>query len=308
MYQCFIPPRNRYLPKNIFVVAAHVGPKKPKMTEFFCPLLRELREIQNSNGIIFKHKGRSYNFMPIIISACCDLPAKADLQGMTGHSGRYACSYCLHPGVSIKPDDKRKAVIRYVKGEYEMRTHSQLIETYSHLESKPINDVKSISCMVAAQNFDLIHSFAIDHMHASELGIMKKLMCLWLDSVNHSKPYYIKKSMQTILNNRIVAIKPVVDILRRPKSIFLKSEYKANEYRSMMLFFLPHALSGPLNHKYVRHFRLFSSAMYLLLKEKVTYDDIEKAQFKLNQFVDTFEELYGAENVTINVQQVNKLY
>lgn len=307
MYQCFITPRHRYLPKNIIVVSAHFGSKKPKMTDFFCPLLRELREIQDANGIIFKHNGQSYNFMPFILSACCDLPAKADLQGMTGHSGRYACSYCFHPGVSIKSGESKKKMIRYVKGQYELRTHSQLIDTYSRLESNSINGVKTISCMIAARDFDLIHCFAIDHMHAAELGIMKKMMCLWLDSENHKEPYYIKKSMQTILSNRIVGIKPVTDILRKPKSIFSKSEYKANEYRSMLLFFLPHALPGLLNHKYVQHFRLFSSAMYLLLKEKVTYDDIETAQLKLNQFVDSFQELYGTHNVTLNLHLLRHL-
>lgn len=301
MYQCFIPPSVRFLPKNILVVAAHFGPKKPKMTDFFCPLLRELRNIHDSNGLIYEHNGKSYRFMPIILSACCDLPAKAELQGMTGHSGHYACSYCLHPGISIKPDDKKKAVIRYVKGDYEARTHSLLIETYACLESKPINGVKSISCMVAAPGFDLIWGFAIDHMHACELGIMKKLLCLWLDTENHDKPYYIKKSMQRLLDNRLNKIKPVSDILRKPKSIFSKAEYKANEFRSMLLFYLPHSLSGLLTHIYVRHFRLFSSAVYLLLKEKVSYEDIESAQRRLNEFVDSFEDLYGSSNVTLNL-------
>lgn len=69
----------------------------------------------------------------------------------------------------------------------------------------------------------------------------------------------------------------------------------------MLLFYLPFALEGLLERRYVEHFRLFSSAMYVLLKEKISDDEIEQADMKLNQFVSEFEILYGKNMVTMNV-------
>lgn len=74
-----------------------------------------------------------------------------------------------------------------------------------------------------------------------------------------------------------------------------------------MLFYFPFALNGLLDARYVRHFRLFSSAMYLLLKEKISNDEINEAEKKLNQFVEEFEILYGKHNVTINLHLLKHL-
>lgn len=253
------------------------------MKDFFYPFLKELREINDGNGISVKHNKKTYNFMPSILCCCCDMLARIDVQGMTGHAGRFACSFCLHPGISVKPGGNKKAVIRYVNNEkkYQIRSHNDVIETYGKLKSNPINGIKRVSCMVAAKHFNLIHGFSIDYMHNVLLGVMKKLMNLWLDSRNHTKPYYIKKQHQVILSNRLVSLKPVTEITRKPKSIFLVGEYKANEFRSLLLYYLPFALPGLLEMKYINHFRILSSAIYMLLKKNVSIKSIEDAQLNL---------------------------
>lgn len=96
-YQCFLPPTVRFYPSNVMVVAAHFGLQKPKMKDFFLPLLKEMREITEIGGIILKHKEKQYNFMPLILGCCCDLPAKKSVQEMAGPTGHYGCGYCLHP-------------------------------------------------------------------------------------------------------------------------------------------------------------------------------------------------------------------
>lgn len=161
--------------------------------------------------------------------------------------------------------------------------------------------------MVAAIGFDLINGFGIDYMHCVLLGVMKKLMNLWLDSTNHSKEYYIKKPQQIILNDRLLGLKSISEILRKPKSIFLRGEYKANEYRSMMLYYLRFALPGLLSMKYVQHFQLLSSAIYLLLKKSISDDEVAIADIKLIKFADEFEKLYGKTNVTMNLHLLRHL-
>lgn len=53
--------------------------------------------------------------------------------------------------------------------------------------------------------------------------------------------------------------------------------------------------------RYINHFQLFSSALYLLLKERVTEKDIRDAEIKLTKFTDEYEILYGKHNVTMNI-------
>lgn len=196
-YQGYLPPSKRFLTNNIIIIAARFSKTKPSVHDFFYPLLHELSNINKECGITIKQNSEVKHFMPLIISACCDLPAKCDLQGITSYSGKYGCGYCLHPGIPIKSDVNNTSTIRYLKGSYATRTHAEFLDTYKRLDTKqPINGIKTLSCMVSANEFDLVHGFGIDQMHCAELGIMKKMLSLWLDTKNHSKPYYIKKKIK----------------------------------------------------------------------------------------------------------------
>lgn len=305
--QGWLPPSIRFYPTNIMIIASTFGAKKPNMSDFFFPFLNELRQISRKGGMQYHYKGQTYNFMPIILSCCCDLPAKADVQGMVGHSGHFACSFCLHPGISVAGD--KKSVIRYVEGsnKYELRSHPSMIRIYETMKTVKVKGVKSMSCLVAAKNFDLIFGFSIDYMHCVLLGILKKLLSLWLDTSNHLKPFYIKKKQQILLSNRLIKIKPISEIMRKPRSIFLRADFKANEYRSLLFYYLYFALGGLLDAKYVKHFRLLSSVVYSLSKETILFDTIEQAKQQLNEFANKYEILYGKSSVTINLHYLRHL-
>lgn len=219
---------------------------------------------------------------------------------MVGHSGYYGCSYCLHPGIPVKGD--KKSVVRFVTGstDYELRSNAQTLAIYKQLKSTPIKGVKSKSCMMAAHVFDVINSFAIDSMHGLHSGITDKTFSLWIDIKNKNKPYYMSKKKQVELSHRLVSIKTISDIIRKPKSIFVKGDFKANERRSMLLFYLPMALDGLIHSKYIEHFRLLSSASYILSKTKITQEEIEVARSRLKKFVKSYEILYGRDMVTMN--------
>lgn len=306
--QGWLPPSIRFYPTNIMIIASVYGESKIDMKDFFFPFLQELCQIHQKGGIQFDHEGKTWNFMPIVFSCCCDLPAKSEVQGMTGHSGYYACGFCMHPGIAVP--GKKKNVIRYVKGtdNYEPRSHSQMIQTYLRktLKTETIKGVKTISCMVGANGFDMIYGFSIDYMHGV-LGIVKKMMSLWLDTENHKNPYYMKKEKQTLLSKRLVKIKPISEILRKPRSVVMKADFKASEYRSLLYYYLYFAIDGLLDAKYVKHFRLLSSVVYSLSKKEISNETIEQAKLSLNKFANDYETLYGKSAVTINLHYARHL-
>lgn len=303
LYQNFLPPILRYIAKNILVVGLYFGAKKPDMHDFFFPLFQELDTIYKEGGLCIERKEKKYNFIPFIMQCCCDLPAKAEVQGMVNHNGYYSCGYCLHPGESIKSKKNSKSFVRYVhqKNPSELRTHHSMLQTYRTLKSTPIMGVKRVSCMIAAKNFDLINGYCIDYMHCTLLGVVVKMLSLWLDSVNHNSCYYIKPKLQCILNQRLVKIKPNSNISRKPRPLSERSNYKANEYRNLLLYYLTYSLRGLLPKQYIDHFKLLSSSIYTLLKKEISLEEIDETEIKLDRFANEFERLYSTENVTTNI-------
>lgn len=302
-YQCFLPPAIRYHPSNVAVIAAHFGPQKPNMKDFFLPFLKEMRAINENGGLNFMHNGKMYKFMPLLLGCCCDLPAKKCVQEMTGPTGHFGCGFCLHPGISITPPDKKKSFVRYIKGTYKYRTHDDIVGIYSQLKNKSeaIAGVQSMSCLIAAPDFDLIEGFSIDYMHCVLIGIMKKLLDLWYETKNHTQPYYINKKNQTILNNRLLKIKTIFEIVRKPRALSSRHDFKANEMRGMLFYYLWFALDGLLDRKYVAHFRLLSTSIYALSKENISSDTMLLSRLQLEEFADNFEVFYGKWNVTMNL-------
>lgn len=308
LYQNHLKPAMRYTPRNIIVVGLHYG-KKPKMKEFFYPLMNELKSINESGGILIKRNGRSVCFMTTILSVCCDLPAKAEVQEMTTYAGHFGCSYCLHPGHSVKGVNDKKSTVRYTKSsnEYPLRQHKDVLDTYRHLKSKPVNGIKSVSCMIGVVDFNLVHGFSIDYMHCVLLGVVKKLLNLWLEPKNFKEKYYIQPKNQKILTERIKKIKPTFEITRKPRCILKRENFKANEFRSLLLYYLQPTLNGLQKKCYVDHFQLLSSAIYTLLLENIPLENISVAEDKLNKFADEYEQLYCAHNVTMNMHLLRHL-
>lgn len=221
---------------------------------------------------------------------------------MIGHGGHNSCGYCMHSGDPIKSSKNAKSVIRYVRRlkEDTLRTHRGFLETYNRLRCTPIDGIKAISSMIALNDFDLVNGWSIDYMHCILLGVTKKLMTLWLDSKNHKEKYYIQPKNQVILSNRIKSIRPTFEITRKPRSIFERENFKANEYRSFLLYYLRYSLNGLLEKCYIDNFQLLSSAVYTLLLEKISFEEISIVESKLKHFTDEYENLYGRHNVTIN--------
>lgn len=300
-----MPPNKRFKTSNILLAAIYFGPSQPNMHNLFFPLLKELITIQKEGGITVERNGCKHVFMPIITHCCCDLPAKAKVQNITGHSGHYSCGYCLHPGVSVKSTkdgaSKQRSYVRYIYQSSPARDHESMLKLYKQVETEPIQGIRGISCMVAVDGFDVVYGYVIDYMHCVLLGVTKKLLELWFDSKYHKEPFYIKKRNQRIFDQVLCAIRPLSEIGVRPLSIFNRSNFKAKTYRLMLLFYLRCCLPGLIDQKYIVHFELLSSAIFVLLKEKITIEDMYEAERKLNEFVKIFEKLYGMENVTMNL-------
>ncbi|KAJ8022423.1 hypothetical protein HOLleu_37316 [Holothuria leucospilota] len=174
----------------------------------------------------------------------------------------------------------------------------QAIGLHSGLQAE--EGVKSISPLLLLPEFDIVQGFPVDYMHAACEGVVEQLLDLWTDKVNHNRAWYIGNSMAEI-DERMAAVVPPSDITRLPRSPSQKAHWKASEFRSWILFYCLPILKGILPAAFLSHTLLLVHALWILLQDTVTLDEISMCEIVLTKFVIGMEELYGIEHMTYNV-------
>lgn len=297
LYQNYLHPSIRFLPENIIVTNLFYAESKPDPFDLLFPLLQDMRKIYN-NKIQLMYKNNQYDFLPMILFASCDSPARALLQNFKNATGTDACPICIHPGIKIVGD----CIRRYLKESVtsEIRTHDDTVK-HAYLDSN-CHGVKGTSCLMTLPDFDIINSFSTDYMHSVCLGVVKRLLDIFLGNLKVNTQFkHLTKYQQTILNKRLTSLKPYSKISHRPRPLDDKAKFRAIEYKYLLFYYLKYALRGLLEKKYVDHFELLSAAIYTLSKKSMRENDIVSAEKMLHTFCDNFEIFYGANLVTMNI-------
>lgn len=188
LYANFLPPNIRYLSKNIIVTTIYYGKTKPDMTTLLYPLAAEIDHLNEKLIHIYK-ENEIWVFRPTIILGVFDLPARAEVQGMKGPTGKYGCPICLHPGIAVKNLSGR-TTIRYVQNSSVkiLRTHDDTVFLMSKNAKDSIYGIKSSSALLLFDDIDVIHSIPIDNMHGFYLGIVKYLIEIWIGKNKFHRP------------------------------------------------------------------------------------------------------------------------
>lgn len=300
--QNYLPPNIRYERKHMVLAGLYYGGSKPDMKVFFQTIAEEFQ----SSEIIMR--GTKIQFQ--VLSCCLDLPAKAAVQQIKQYNGESACNYCLHPGVKFEKSN----MVRYgtTKNLPTLRTEIgtlQAMQKISHPSQKDkiIDGIKGLSPFVAFPTFNIIDGFCMDYMHNVLLGVMNNLLDFWLNSNYFKRKFYIKPKNEIYLNERILSIKPCSYIKRKARSLTHRSKFKANELRSMLLYYLPVCLRGILPKPNYDHFMQLSSSIYTLLGTSISKEQLDKTEEDLNEFVLEYEKAYGPEAIVMNVHLLRHL-
>lgn len=311
--QGYLPPNIRYLKDNILLVGLYCGQEKPNMSIIMLPLAKELGSLKQK-GIFMYRQNNIIEFSPTLMFCASDLPARAEIQNCKTFAGFYGCPCCKQEGVSVRNPKTGRSYVRYLKRTEpaQLRTHEDAIklglDVLSGREIINSSGLKGLSCMIAFKDFDLTNSYALDYMHGITLGIVPLLLDIWMgkkrlvyteNETHHFKPMTVKQRLE--LNRRIVGLKPVTRIRHKPRSILDRGFFTANEYRSLVFYYLRFALNGLLHRDLIKHFELLSEASYTLCKPRITKNEIHKANAKLHQFADQFEYFYGINSITMNI-------
>lgn len=294
----FLPPRLRYLTRNVILVGVYYGENVDFRT-FLQPLVDEINSLRD--GFRFDFNEYILCCVPIITHVLADLPARAKIQGFYQYNGKQSCGYCLQKGEFVNGTQ------RYFLQETpsKARNHKETVDEMC--KAKKGLGIKEKSVLSELADFDLIKCFGIDDLHAVYEGVFDKILNLFYKSESHME-FHLSADKQEAIDRRLLHMKPTNEISRKPRSLikYLKI-LKANEKRSLLLFYLPLALSGIQKQKYVDNLCMLSSIVFMLSQKEILPTEVVDAEENVRVFIRNYERLYGRSNVTFNVHLLQHL-
>jgi len=287
---CYIRPNS----ESVFPIGLYWGNAKPSdSNEFLIDFYTEISdlilngmEIVNKSGVICKAK--------IILDVfCCDVPAKSFVLKTKGHSGYFSCSRCKIEG------EYRNRGICFPELNCAKRTH----ESFVNKEQEEHHVGSSMSILINIPDINIINCFSVDYMHLICLGIVKKLIKLWLKGPLNVR---IQSSKNKILSSLLLSLKSSItnDFQRKPRGVDEVSRWKATEFRTFLIYLGPLVLKNVISEPCYVHFMCLHTSISLLLTPNLSDQLLNYCNELLVYFVKKFGVLYGKEWISHNVHSL----
>ncbi|XP_077493537.1 uncharacterized protein LOC144104422 [Amblyomma americanum] len=149
---------------------------------------------------------------------------------------------------------------------------------------------------------DLVNGLSVEYIPSVLQGVVKQLTDTIMSTSNSAQRFYIgAPSAVSRINARLLTIKPPHGITRLPRAVSERAQWKASEWRHWILFYALRCLDGILHADYWRHLAKLSEALHILLRESITFSEIDKAESLLEHFVIRCHSLYGIGSITFNM-------
>ena len=92
-----------------------------------------------------------------------------------------------------------------------------------------------------------------------------------------------------------------------PRSISQREHWKANEFKTFMLYYAIVCLKDILPGKYLKHLFLLVWCIHMMLQRTVNRAKVEKVKLVLKCFIQRMEDLYELQGCTFNVHQLSHI-
>jgi len=172
----------------------------------------------NINGLVMK---------VIIDGFSLDSPAKSFVLKIKGHAGFDSCTRYLEEDEYLK----NRTCFPFTNSHLINRTHNDYI-TRKYKEHHT-GDI--ISILSDLPNIDIVNTFGLNYMHLVCLGIMKKLIHLWLD--RGPLNVRIQSLVSKKISEQLISLKSSIpcEFACKPRSLNKLARFKATEFRQILL-------------------------------------------------------------------------
>lgn len=238
-----------------------------------------------------------------------DLQARACVFNMMQHNGLCACIFCEETGVVVKSGKGHTRSFPYREIKPKARTSESIDASVEQAvqQKKPVCGFHGRSILKHLPWNEFHVNCTIDYMHGFLLGILKRMMTLWIDGSSFEQPYFIGHKLKEIVKT-LKNIKTPYIIHRTPRKIQNNlNHWKASEFRSFLLYYGIPCVEGILPNSYLEHFACLVEATFLLLQEKITAKDLNRCKKLLDVFYKCMAPLYGEETCGLNVHNLSHI-
>lgn len=278
-----------YSDKRVFTIGIYHGNAKPANTnDFLKDFVDEAKEMCE-NGL----NNNDRNIECRIEALICDAPAKAFILSVKGHTGHFSCTKCITEGEYI---ERR---ICFPQTDAPLRLDNDFKQKIDENYHNP-----NITCsLLEIPHFQPVTNVPLDYMHLACLGIMRKLIYLWLTKELHYRlSHRAIEEISTCLSNQLKPSIPV-EFARKPRGLDCIKQWKATEYRQLLLYTGPLAFQSTLKRNVYINFMVFH-VIIRILSSRDLHEYLSYAQDLILFFIKTFIKLYGKHNVSHNVHNL----
>lgn len=270
--------------ENPFVIAIYCGNCKPSPLDIFLEdFVNELFQLLHE-GFLFENKLYTVK----VHSFICDAPARAYVKCTKSHNGYSSCDKCIESGEYFE----RRIIFRSILAPRRTDLDFQLFtDEDHHTNISPLSKLP----------LGLVTKFPIDYMHAVCLGVMKKLLNLW---VGGNLRIRLPGRLINLLSERLISFSKFipVEFNRKPRSLSELSRWKATELRMFLLYLGPVALKNILPTALYENFLLFHCSIIILCcKKHINTFGTQLPEELLTMFIRHCENIYGSEFLIYNV-------
>ena len=233
-----------------FVIGVYVGASKPSsLQDFLTPFVLEY--LSFSSDDFFTPDGVPCRVK--ILNFICDAPARSLVKGTKSFSGYNGCDYCRQVGVY--DNAYKKIVYSATPGEPRSDERFALFGEVGHQRVEtPLSQMGS-----------MITSFPPDPMHAVFLGVVRRLILIWVDE-KHGH-HRISPSLMRHLSGQIIELgrQLPMEFSRKLRPLSEVKNWKAVEFRCFLLYVGPIVLKDVLSKEKYEHFLLLHFAIFFTL-------------------------------------------
>ncbi|KYM97060.1 hypothetical protein ALC62_12261 [Cyphomyrmex costatus] len=274
--------------KSVFIIGAYYGQTKPQCNNDFLKYFVDEAILLINTGLIYNDITVKINFHGLI----CDAPAKAFVLSIKNHTGYNSCTRCTITG-------------KYLDGRVCFPTTKivDALRTDEDFANNKYDDFQiGETILKQIPNFGLVSSVVIDYMHLICLGVVKKLILLWVKG-----PRTVKLSQQLLnqISGALLNLQNSVpnDFVRRPRSLKDVKLWKGTEFRQFLLYTGPVVLKNILREDMYINFITLHIAVTILVSPVLSKDsnNIVWAQMLIEYFLKCFKKIYGAKFMSYNL-------
>ena len=267
-----------------FLIGAfHGNGKSSSAAEFLEPFLTEYTNLCNE-GFMFKNR----RYLVRLNAVLADTPVRNFIYCLPAHNSR--CAKCTQPGETLNNRRIFTDVAPTLRTELNFR------------DGLPVR-FQNIVSPLEIIGVDMIKQFPLDYMHLLCLGVMKKLLLLWIDNMGKSKAALKKiAAFNTFYSS--FAKSTVAEFSRRPRTLEELARWKATEFRLFLLYLSPMVLPYLLTETQIIRFNALNCAVRILCDPREFLRNNKYAADLMIYFVENMKLLYGEGTLIYNVHNL----